>query len=538
LKFDLLLKNGHIVNGTGNPWFKADIGISRGKIADIGLLDRSDAETIVDADGLIVAPGFIDVHTHNELTLMIHPEADKIRMGVTTEIGGLCGVSAAPVVKDRFEELQVAFCTVGGAYSFFVNDPAVKWDWSTFGEYMNRLEDLKLSVNFGSYVGHLTVRVAAIGLENRLARAKEIERMRSLVAEAMENGAFGLATALSYTSADTKEVTELCKVVARYGGHYCQHDRDGSLESTKEGIEIAEKAGCPLQLAHHAKVQGADADLEAIEQARARGVDVLMDHWFIPYGGAAGPTARLPLWALEGGHSKVMARLKDHATRQRIKDELKKAGKYDRRWENTVLRGVGSDKNVRFCNMSFAEIAREKGVEPFDALFDMFIEANGLMEIDSSPTFINDRPPELAPELVRYLQSPLMMIGSDSILESDTPFMPDPRAYGVYPGILEYYVREKKYLTLEEAVRKMTSLPAQRFGIVDRGLIMKGMWADIVIFDKDKVRSMSFPGSREKANHGAEGINYVIVNGTITLEEGKHTGALAGKILRNTMKSR
>ena len=532
MEFDLVIKNGRIVDGSGNPWFRADIGIHGRKIRKIGRLDGSSAERTIDAEGLIVAPGFIDIHTHNELTLMISPEADKIRMGVTTEIGGLCGVSAAPIAKDRFEEHLVAFYTVGGAYSFFVNNPAVKWDWSTFGEYMQKLKNLKFSVNFGSYVGHLNVRIVTMGLVDRVATEEELEDMKKVVAEAMENGAFGLSTALSYTAADTREIIELCKVVARYGGHYAQHDRDNTIESTREGIEIAEKAKVPLQLSHHAKMQAANEDLEMIENARERGVDLLMDHWFVPYGGAAGPIAMLPRWAREGGLTKVMERLKDPETRRRIKDELSRRGRLPR-WENRVLRGVGSEKNRIYCNMNFAEIAKLKGVDPFDALFDMYIEENGVMEIDSSPTFIDDRPPDLSPEMLRYLKSPLMMIGSDSIAEANTSFLPDPRAYGVYPGILEYYVREKKYLTLEDAIRKMTSLPAQRLGLRDRGLIREGMWADVVIFDKGRIKSMSFPGPPEKANRFAEGIEYVIVNGEVTLDRGEHTGVFPGKVLQS-----
>lgn len=530
--FDLVIKNGRVVDGSGNPWFRGDVGIHGGRIMDMGRLDASEAEETIDADGLIVAPGFIDIHTHNELTLLISPEAEKIRMGVTTEIVGTCGISAAPILEERFEDLLVAFYTVGGGYSFFVGDKAVTWDWSTFGEFMHKIESKNFSVNWGSYVGHLNLRAATMGHFNRAATDGEVEDMKKFVAEAMENGAFGLSTALSYVTAGTEEIIELCRAVAQYGGHYAQHDRDRTVESTREGIEIAERSGVPLQLSHHTKLVAIDEDLGMIERARARGLDVLMDFWFVPYGGAGGALGRLPRWAREGGLTKVIDRLKDNEMRRRIKDEMRRAGTYDRRWENTVLRGVGSEENRVYCNMNFIEIAEEKGIDPFDALFDIFIEENGVMEIDSSPTFIDERPPELSQEMVRYLRSPLMMIGSDSMLESNTSFMPDPRAYGVYPGILEYYVREKGYLTLEDAIRKMTSLPAQRLRLWDRGLLRVGMWADIVILDKDRIRSMSVPGPPGKANRTAKGIEYVIVNGELTIERGEHTGAFAGKILR------
>jgi len=533
---DLLVKGGRVIDGTGNPWFRADVGISGGKIAKIGRIQTSEACETIDAEGLIVAPGFIDIHTHNELTLMISPEAEKIRMGVTTEIVGTCGVSAAPVARDRLEELLVAFSTVGGGYAFFFKDPAVAWDWSTFREFMRKLEGLEFSVNIGSYVGHLNLRAATTGLYDETATDEEIEMMKGLLAEAMESGAFGLSTALSYVNAETREITELCRVVAEHGGHYAQHDRERTVASTEEGIEIAEAAGLPLQLSHHSKLDEADEDFKLIKEARERGIDVLMDHWFVPYGGAGGAIGRLPGWAREGGVTKVLERLRAPETRRRIKDDLKEAGSYDRRWENTVLRGVASEEDEQYCNKNFAEIARINGAEPFDALFDMYVRAGGVMEIDSSPTFVDDEPPELHPEMVRYLRSPLMMIGSDSMLESNTPFMPDPRAYGVYPGIIQYYVREKGYLTLEDAVHKMTSLPAQMLRLRDRGVIREGMWADIVLFDKGEIRSNSVPGPPEKANRTASGIEYVIVNGAVTIEEGEHTGAHSGKILRHSTK--
>jgi N-acyl-D-amino-acid deacylase len=530
MAYDLVIKNGSIIDGSGNPWFKADIGVSQGRISKMGKI-QGEGDRIIDARGLMVSPGFIDLHTHNELTLMINPEADKLKMGVTTEIVGTCGVSAAPVRKDRYEELRMAFCTVGGGYGFFLDHPRVDWEWSTFGEFMEKLEDLDLSVNVGSYVGHLNLRIATSGLFSERASKEEITEMEGLVEEAMENGAYGLSTALSYVNADTEEIIKLCSVVSKYGGHYAQHDRDRSIDSTREGIEISEKSGAPLQLSHHTKFNAVE-DLAVIRDARDRGVDILMDHWFVPYGGAGGPLNRLPAWAREGGMDEVLGRLEDPQVREEIKEELGETIHDESRWRNTVLRGIRAEGYKEYLNKDYMEIARIQGKEPFDALFDMYIESDGVMEIDSSPTFRDRQPPELPEWKVLYLTDPLMMIASDSMLESDTPFMPDPRAYGVYPGVIEYYVREEEYITLEDAIRKMTSLPAQRLGLMDRGVLREGMWADLVIFDREGIKSRSIPGPPETANRPAEGIKYVIVNGEVTMEENQHTGAHAGRVLR------
>lgn len=529
--FDLIIENGIIIDGSGNPWFKGDIGVKDGKIKRIGKFD-GESEEIIDAQGLVVTPGFIDIHTHNELTLLINPEADKSKMGVTTEVVGTCGVSAAPVILDKLDELLVAFSTVGGGYGFFFNHNSVEWSWSSFEEYIEHLMKQSFSVNLGSYVGHLNLRIASSGVFGEKATVEEIEQMKCFLEEAMRNGALGLSTALSYVNADTSEIIELCKIVSNRGGHYAQHDRDGSINSTLEGLEISEKSNAPLQLSHHLKLGNFSEDLSLIRAARERGIDVLMDHWFIPYGGAGGALNRLPIWAREGGMRKVLQKLRNNETRRKIKAKINDRLNSDSHWRNTVLRGINSNKYQDLLNLNFIEISKILNKDPFDSLLDLFVEADGVMEIDSSPTFRDDRPPPLPEGLIEYLKDPLMMIASDSMLESNTPFMPDPRAYGVFPGVIEYYALKEKYITMEDCIRKMTSLPAQRLGLRDRGLLREGMWADIVIFDKHKIKSMSFPGSPRRANRPAEGIKYVIVNGAITIEEKQHTGASKGMIIK------
>lgn len=229
---------------------------------------------------------------------------------------------------------------------------------------------------------------------------------------------------------------------------------------------------------------------------------------------------------------KVLQRLKNNKTRTKIKSQLQDMINAESHWRNTVLRGINSNKYQNLLNHNFIEISKILDKEPFDSLLDLFIEAEGIMEIDSSPTFHDNRLPPLPEGLIEYLKEPLMMIASDSMLESNTPFMPDPRAFGVFPGVIEYYVVKEKYITMEDCIRKMTSLPAQRIGLRDRGLLREGMWADIVIFDKHKIKSMSFPGSPRRANRPAEGIKYVVVNGAITIEEKQHSGASNGMIIK------
>jgi len=548
LAFNLVIKNGFLIDGTGNPWFRADIGISGGKIAKVGRLDTRDAERIIDARQLIVSPGFIDIHSHSDLTLLINPRTEsKIRQGVTTEVTGNCGSSSAPTNKET-----VAFLKD----DWGLEAKEVAWNWSTFGEYLDQLEKQGVALNVVSLVGHGTVRIAVMGVDKRSPTAKELEEMKQLVAQSMEGGAFGMSTGLVYLPgcyADTSELVKLCKVVAKYGGIYTSHirgERETIIEALKEAIEIGEKAGVPVQVSHNCPKYGGSGKLKEMfkiyEAARARGVEVTTDNDahtdFNPES-----ILVLPQWAQAGGVEKTIERLKDSETREKIKKEIKedkspgpgycglvKHG----RWDRIFL--FHCKKNKELIGKNFEEIAEIKGAtDPFDAYFDMIIEEEG--DVSGLFNYIEEE------DIRTLLKNHLMMVSTDG--EATAPYGAlgkiqsyCPCSYGEYPYILERYVREEKIITLEEAIRKMTSFPAQKLGLRDRGLIREGMWADIVVFDINTIKDRAtnrYPYTFPLSNYPhkyPKGIEYVLVNGEVVVEKGEHKGVLPGKVLRHQPK--
>ncbi|MEM3699401.1 MAG: D-aminoacylase [Candidatus Bathyarchaeia archaeon] len=541
--FDLLIKNGFVIDGAGNPWFKADIGVSNGKIVEINTEIDAKAEKVLNVKGLIVSPGFIDIHTHSDLTLLIEPRAEsKIRQGVTTEVIGNCGLSAAPVNKRTLNLLKDQWGSTA---------EKVKWNWTTFDEYLNQLRR-GISTNVASLVGHGTVRTAVIGAENRQPTEKELEEMKNLVAESMEAGAFGLSSGLVYPPgcfAETRELIELCKVVARYGGFYTSHirgERETIVDALKEAIEIGEQAGVPVQVSHNCPKYGGHGKLkemfEIYEKARARGVDVTLDN---DAHTDLNPrlTQALPQWAQVGGKKKIVERLQDPDTRERIRKEIIE-DRYPgpgyvglvkhQRWDRIVLFHCKRNRNL--IGKSLEEISRIKNKDAFDIFFDLIIEE----ECDVSALF-----DYIEEEDIRtLLRHPLMMVCSDGAVSSRHGVLGkikgySPCSYGEYPYILEKYVREEKVITLQEAIRKMTSFPAQKLGLRDRGLLREGMWADIVIFNFDAIKDRAtsrFPYSFPLKNYPhkyPEGIEYVIVNGEVVIEKGKHRGIFPGKVLQH-----
>jgi N-acyl-D-amino-acid deacylase len=548
LVFDLVIRNSFVIDGAGNPWFRADVGISDGRIAKVGRLDTMEAERVIDAGGLIVSPGFIDIHSHSDLTLLINPRAEsKIRQGATTEVIGNCGSSSAPTNKETVNFLKD---------DWGLEAKEVAWNWSTFGEYLDQVEKQGVALNVASLVGHGTVRIAVMEVDKRSPTAKELEKMKRLVAQSMEGGAFGMSTGLVYLPgcyADTSELIELCKVVAKYGGIYTSHirgERETIVEALKEAIEIGEKAGVPVQVSHNCPKYGGSGKLKEMfkiyEEARARGVEVTTDNDahtdFNPE-----LIYVLPQWAQAGGVKKTIERLKESETRERIKKEIKedkspgpgycglvKHG----RWDRIFL--FHCKKNKELIGKNFEEIAKIKGTaDPFDAYFDLIIEEEG----DASGLFnyIEEE------DIRALLKNRLMMVSTDGEATASYGALGkiqgySPCSYGEYPYILERYVREEKIITLQEAIRKMTSFPAQKLGLKDRGLIREGMWADIVVFDintiKDRATSR-YPYTFPLPNYPhkyPEGIEYVLVNGQVVLEKGEHKGVLPGKVLRHQSK--
>jgi len=524
--FDVIIKNGYLIDGTGNPWFEADIGIKSGKLRKIGDLSSEDANRIINAKGLVVSPGFIDIHSHSEYSLLANPKAEsKIRQGVTTEVNGNCGDSPAPIEGLTAEAAEEA------------EEYKLDMDWSTLGEYLDRLERQRISLNVAQLVGHGTIRNAVMGYKNRPPTSEELDKMKALVAQAMKDGAFGLSTGLFYPPccfAKTDEIIELCKIVVKYGGIYTSHIRgegDPLIEAVAEAIEIGEKANIPVEISHH-KACGIEnwgkvkKTLRMIEEARSRGVDITCDVY--PYEACGTDlVSMIPTWAHEGGVDKLRERLRDPKNQERVKKEMLE-GLPD--WESSVkqsgwgkIKVIGWKEHKEFEGKTIAEIAELKTVNPFDLMFDLIIkkESPELVELAMSEEDVSN-----------VIKHPLSMVGSDGwavapygvLGESKT----HPRSYGTYPRILGKYVREEKILSLEEAIRKMTSLPAQKLGLRNRGMIREDVWADVVVFNPKTVMDKA---TYEDSNRFPHGIVHVLVNGEIVVDKGEHTGVLPGRVL-------
>jgi len=490
------------------------------------MLGGETADRTINAGSLVISPGFIDIHSHSDYTLLVNPRAEsKVRQGVTTEVVGNCGSSAAPVRRNYREYLEKRVTPLlGGA--------TLSYDWTSVGDYLERLDRERVALNVVSYVGHGTVRIDVMGFDDREPTRKELRGMEELVEEAMQDGAIGLSSGLVYSPgcyAKTDELVSLARVAARHGGIYASHIRDEGdalMESVNEAIEIGERGGVPVEIAHHkatlprnfGKVK---ESLRVMEEARGRGVDVTCDQY--PYvAGSSGLTYLLPHWSLEGGTEKLLERLRDPVMRAKIRADMEGKGPG---WDNVLL--AYCQKNRELDGKSIAEVAKARRVDPYDAVFDI------LLGNETAVTIVLFTMSEEDVETV--MRSPLMMVGSDG--RAVAPYgplsagKPHPRYYGTFVRVLGRYVREKKILTLESAIRKMTSLPARRLGILDRGLVKEGMWADLTLFAH---RSVADRATFTEPHQYASGVAYVIVNGEVVVEKGEHTGAGPGRALRGS----
>lgn len=520
--FDVLIKGGCVIDGTGNAWFKADVAVERGRISEVGRLGSASAERVIDATGLVVCPGFIDIHAHGAVGLLVEPRAEcLLRQGITTFVAGNCGMSVAPIKCQ-------------GRVNRMVDGWGIDPDWSTFKEFFGRLERQGMAINLASLVGNGTVRRCVIGVEDRKPTKDEVEEMKSYVAEAMEDGAVGLSSGLYYVPslyADTEELVELCKVVARYRGFYATHYRNlGHLqfEAVKEAIEIGERAGVPVQLSHLMSgfyLRGKDPELlRLVEEARERGVDVTADT--LAYNiGPWGSHTLIPTWGIEGSVERLLERLRNPEIRERIKQDTRThadrtGGSFKRalaqmeRWDRFW---VWDPEHLR--GKSLEEVAELRGmVDPYDAYLDIILEEEGR---------VGGQADEGGQEDLDYnMAHPFCMPATDSGLGRTS----NPRDYGTFARVLGWYVRDRGIVFLEEAIRKSTSLPAQKLGFRDRGLLREGMWADIVIFNPRTVRDK---GSRERPHEYPEGIPYVLVNGRVVVDNAEHTGDMPGRALRH-----
>ena len=518
-----------MIDGAGNPWFRADVGLQDGRVAAVGRLRGEAAARTIDADGLFVCPGFVDMHTHSDVQLLVNPAHEaKVHQGVTLDVLGQDGLSYAPVTSDDVL-VQLRRQLAGW------NDdpPGFDWSWRTVGEYLDRLDE-GIAINAAYLVPHGTVRMCAMGLDDRAPTAAELERMKGLVADGLDQGAVGLSAGLTYSPgmyADDDELFALCEVVAARGGYYTPHHRNyglRALEAYSDCIEIARRSGVPLHLAHaHLGFEvnrgRAPELLEMIDRARADGIDVTLDTY--PYlAGATYLYAFLPGWMHDGGADRTLERLRDPALRERLRTEMEEEGSDGFHdvpvdWGIVVVSSARREENQRWIGKTVAEAAEEAGKRAIDFVCDLLVEEElGLACVAHIGNEENVR---------AIMTHSSHTAGSDGILVGERPH---PRSWGTFPRYLAVYVRELGILTWEQAIRKMTSLPAQRLGFSDRGLLRPGLAADVVCFDPETVRDTA---TYEAPRHLPEGIPYVIVNGRPVVDEGRHTGELAGRALRS-----
>ncbi|OGD12828.1 MAG: hypothetical protein A2W20_00395 [Candidatus Aminicenantes bacterium RBG_16_66_30] len=523
---DLVVAGGTVYDGTGAAPVRADVGISGGAIREIGRIRSSRAAAVVEARGLAVSPGFIDVHDHTDVGLLVNPKAESaIRQGVTTLVSGQCGGSPFPIADREFDETRQALADEYG----------LELDWRDIRGFLGRLERAGVALNYTTFVGHGTVRGAAMGQEDRAPSAEELEKMKALVAEAMAGGALGLSSGLEYTPGSfgsTEELIALSRVAARTGGLYATHMRDeeaGLLEAVAEALRIARETPIRLQISH-LKIGFAvnwpklGALLDMLEKARAEGIEFRCDRY--PYiAGATGLSTLFPIWAREGGTERFIARLQDPAFDARVRAHLAEQEKGYGSWDRILISDVGSDKNRSFEGMSVLEAAAQAGKAPYEFMRDLLVEESdrvGMVSFYGSEDVLK-----------RILSHPLVGIGADgSALAPYGPLAkgkPHPRNYGAFPRALGKYVREEKLLPLEEMIRKLTGMPADHFGFVRRGRLKVGWAADVCVFDPARVIDKAT--FKEPAAY-PEGIEKVIVNGQLVVDGGEHTGRLPGKVLR------
>jgi len=524
---DAKLQGGRVVDGTGAPAARADVGIQGEAIAAVGDLAREPAGRVIDASGLVIAPGFIDMHSHSDWRLLGNPRAEsKIRQGVTTEVVGNCGFSPAPIA-DEFRADMRGFALYTPA--------AMDFGWRSMGEYLARYRDRGIALNVIQLVGHGTLRLAAMGFARRAPTSAEQLAMERLMDEAMRDGAWGLATGLIYAPgsyARTEEIVAIARRAAAARGFYASHIRGEAatlLDSVREAIRIGREGGLPVQVSH-IKAAGrphwgrvADA-LALIDAARAEGQDVMADAY--PYiASSTSLRTLLPDWVLEGGVPAMLERLRERTVRDRIRAELTNGSPILARglgWEDIMIAYAPARPDAQGRRLS--QLAAAWSRDPLDAAFDLLMAEEGrgsiiLFQLDEG-------------DLRRALAHPQVMIGSDGSSLATTGEMsagtPHPRSYGTFPRVLGHYARDEGLLSLEEAVHKMTGLPARRLRLGDRGVVRAGAKADLVAFDPARVTDRA---TYEAPHQYAAGVDHVLVNGRVVIERGEHTGALPGRVL-------
>lgn len=521
--FDLLFKDARVVDGTGAPWFQADVAVEDGRIVRIGSISDATARRTVDVAGNVLAPGFVDLHTHSDFTLPLFPRAEAmVRQGVTTQLVGNCGFSPFPLCKDRLDLLR--------AHTAFL-DAGLPWDWKDAAGYLALLERLPLACNIALQIGHGAVRIAVMGFESHQPGPSELAQMEAIVASAMEAGVFGLSTGLAYPPscyAATDELVALARVVSRYGAFYSTHVRsegDRLLEAIDEALTVGLQAEVPVQISH-LKVAArrnwgrAKEALGMIDRARAAGQDVTADQH--PYtSGSTTLTAILPQQLMEGGMEQMLTRLQDPDQRARVAKEVAEL-RTDFDLDTIMIGCLPGDTNKQYEGMMLTEIAALRGESPAMAALHLLQAERGSIQMVSFGMCDGD--------LRAVMQHPAVAVASDGwTLSPAAGGKPHPRSYGTYARALGKYVREEQVLTLEEAVRKMTSLPAWRLRMRDIGLIRPGFRADLVVFDPEKI---SEHATYRDPHRFCDGVISVMANGQLVIDGGHDTGANAGRVLR------
>lgn len=526
---DILIKNGFVIDGTGKNEFHADIGIKDGRIVLIGKSAELDARNIIDAKGLKISPGFIDIHSHTDADLIINPKAEsKIRQGVTTEITGQDGFSWGPLGGPEIDLTRKNFLDQYGE----------ELKWIRLGDFLNDFSKRKFSVNIATMIGLGTIREYIIGLDDRKATSEEILKMQNEVIRAIEEGAIGISTGLEYTPgsfASTEELIELCKVAPEKFRIYASHIRNEDnfvLEAIDEAIEIALKSKSRLQISH-LKVSGksnwskVDQLIEKIDKAINSGLDLHADRYtYVAY--HTNLSALFPLWARDGGTEKFLDRLKDKNLEKNIREYVeKKVSNLDGDWNGVLISSVGKEEFKHYQGKTIQQLSEEFGMDGFETSVKV------IMDNENQVMMMGFGMEENSTE--KILSHPAVMISSDA--GSHAPYPPmnreiaHPRAYGTFPRAISKYVRERKICSLEEMIKKMTSMPADKLGIKERGRIAEGYFADIVIFDFNKIQDKA---TFTEPHQYPDGIPYVIVNGEIVIANSEHTGSLPGKVIKSS----
>jgi len=523
--YDLLILNGKVISGHGNPWFYGDIAVVRDKIIRMGHLSQEKAASIIDARGLFVTPGFIDGHSHSDLFVLVDPLAEpKVMQGVTTENMGMDGMSVAPIDEKNVGLWRKHLAGLAG-------DPKIDWTWRSFGDYFNRIDELPPSINVSSYVGLGTLRLKVIGMANREATPREIEEMKHLAAQAMEEGARGISSGLIYPPSHYQklgEIAEIARVVSDYDGIYDVHLRsegDRMVQAIQEVTEIGRRSGIPVLITHF-KVSGrqnwgkSEMMLKMVDDARREGVEVTIAQY--PY--TAGSTmlqAVIPPWFHSLGPDKLIQMLrnekgvilKDMRERTDWENPASKAG-----WEGIIVSSVEKPPNKKLEGKSISEIAALKRLDPAEAALELLAQEE--LAVGMIMHHMDER------DVINIMKHPSGSFITDGLLGGK----PHPRVYGTFPRILGRYVREKRVLSLEEAVRKMTSLPAEKLRLKNKGCLAENYDADITIFNFDTVVDNA---TYEEPRKFPTGIEWVVVNGKIVIEKGRHTQAAPGRTIRS-----